>query len=203
MDRRQQKTKAAIQNAYFSLVAEKNTVRVTVADIARRANIDRKTFYLHYETVEDIIREFSADRVRELLLVLERDEFFERPFDAGQLFRSLDSLILEDQEFFRRIVKTPAFSIIWTDVQDVLIRTIKEVYGEITDVSMEELDVYARFFASGIISLYTAWLRQEIPFDIDRLGALAADISYYGAKKIIPSVQQEDVSSLPQNGIPS
>ncbi len=47
-DRRVRKTKKAIQDAYFRLLEKKRTEKITVAEITREADIDRKTFYLHY-----------------------------------------------------------------------------------------------------------------------------------------------------------
>ena len=65
MDRRIAKTRKAIQNAYFSLLAE-DTTRITIAEIARRANIDRKTFYLHYESVDDIVKKTCIEKLQDL-----------------------------------------------------------------------------------------------------------------------------------------
>ena len=46
-DRRVLRTKKAIQNAYLDLLKKKGTEKITISDIAREADIDRKTFYLH------------------------------------------------------------------------------------------------------------------------------------------------------------
>ena len=51
MDRRVRKTHKAIMQAYFDLIRENKTTKVSVSDIARKADIDRKTFYLHFDSV--------------------------------------------------------------------------------------------------------------------------------------------------------
>ena len=43
MDRRVRKTHKAIMQAYFDLIRENKTTKVSVSDIARKADIDRKT----------------------------------------------------------------------------------------------------------------------------------------------------------------
>ena len=67
MDRRVGKTKKAIQAAYFDLLKEKGNEKISVTEIARAADIDRKTFYLHYESTDQIIREFAKAKTKELL----------------------------------------------------------------------------------------------------------------------------------------
>ncbi len=56
------KTKNAIKNAFLDLIEEKGYANVSVTDIAKRAEINRKTFYIHYETKEilynTIVEEF-------------------------------------------------------------------------------------------------------------------------------------------------
>ena len=59
MDRRVQKTRAAIQRAYIELLMEKKSMKMTITELARRANIDRKTFYLHYDTTDDVLRDYN------------------------------------------------------------------------------------------------------------------------------------------------
>ncbi len=198
MDRRKQKTKAAIQKAYFSLLLEKKETRITIAEIARRADIDRKTFYLHYNAVEDILREFSEDKVKELLVLLGNDGFFEHPFDVHLLFRDLNDLIMRDIDFYEQLIHTSAFDFIWKELQDLLLKTIKEVYSDIVDVSTEELDVYARFYVSGVVETYVAWLKGDSSMDIDKLGKIVADVTYFGAEKII--VANNDRQKTAGNG---
>ena len=49
IDRRRRYTLSVIREAFCALLAEVGFAKMTVADICRRADIHRGTFYLHYE----------------------------------------------------------------------------------------------------------------------------------------------------------
>ncbi|MDO4537501.1 MAG: TetR family transcriptional regulator [Coriobacteriales bacterium] len=49
LDRRTRYTRMVIREAFFALFREVGFSKMTVADICRRAEINRGTFYLHYE----------------------------------------------------------------------------------------------------------------------------------------------------------
>ena len=79
----------------------KGTEKITISDIAREADIDRKTFYLHYDSTEDIIREYAEEKTRELLTRLTIRSFFSLSFDRKIFAKEVNSMLAEHLEFCR------------------------------------------------------------------------------------------------------
>ena len=55
MDRRTQKSKQAIMHALIELMAKKNFEKITINEIANKANVNRGTIYLYYTDKYDLL----------------------------------------------------------------------------------------------------------------------------------------------------
>jgi AcrR family transcriptional regulator len=65
-DRRIQKTRKTIKKAFIELLNEKNFEEISVNDIANRADINRGTFYLHYQDKFDLFEKYVDELLNEL-----------------------------------------------------------------------------------------------------------------------------------------
>ena len=63
LDRRIVRSRNAILSAFERLLMEKPLADITVSAIAREANVDRKTFYVHFGTVDGLLDAIAEDVV--------------------------------------------------------------------------------------------------------------------------------------------
>jgi AcrR family transcriptional regulator len=69
-DRRVQRTRAALRQSLMELIREKGYEALTVEEVARRANLGRATFYLHYHDKDDLLLEEFSLLARERVQAL-------------------------------------------------------------------------------------------------------------------------------------
>jgi len=69
LDRRTERTRAALMSAFIETLLSEGYDAITVEGLAERANVGRSTFYMHYKSKEEILRE-SMSRPSSMLAAL-------------------------------------------------------------------------------------------------------------------------------------
>ncbi|WP_042348646.1 TetR/AcrR family transcriptional regulator [Bacillus massiliigorillae] len=65
-------TKTKIKHAFLELLIEKGIDSLTISDIARKANINRGTFYLHYLDKYDLLDQLEIDFLQNIQITFEK-----------------------------------------------------------------------------------------------------------------------------------
>lgn len=67
-------TAARMDDAFLALLEKKDLAYITVKEICAAAGVNRSTFYLHYETIDDLLCESVEHVMREFLAHMGQDE---------------------------------------------------------------------------------------------------------------------------------
>lgn len=74
MDIRVKKSKQKIIDAFMSLRAKKPIEKISVAEICRKAQINKSTFYAHYHNIYDLSERLETELVEEIVASINRPE---------------------------------------------------------------------------------------------------------------------------------
>lgn len=83
-DLRIKRTKNAIRNTFIEMICEMDYEDISVKELSNRAQINRKTFYSHYETLDDLLQEMQNEMVQEFV---KRTENMIRPREMDKITR--------------------------------------------------------------------------------------------------------------------
>lgn len=180
-DARVQYTKAMFHKALLELMALKPVAKISVRELCDGAGLNRGTFYLHYETVEDVLHEVEQEFIQKnfptLLSYLK--SISDRPGMESKLSMSgLFQGILSDLDTFRLLCSHG----VGDGFTETLKRAVKpnviaEWKREFPDYSDRDLALVFDFVFAGSTRILLSWADQpeqisaaELARDLDRLG---------------------------------
>ena len=190
LDRRQIRTKRRIREALMALVLEKSVEKITIKELAERADIDRKTFYLHYGCIGDVLSEMQEELLARLESIISGYDLFQPDFDALAMFREINSVILESTDFYRRMLVMDRYSFFYDKLKEAMKTFLTDKYGQLLEnasISRIKLDLYLEFVTTGIMAVYVHWLRHP-EFDLDVVAQAASEIAYGGGRMVLESI---------------
>lgn len=180
MDRRISRTKHAIKTAYINLLIEKQAKKISITELSKEANIDRKTFYLHYNSIDDVITEIIEEHLSEFEHLVNEDNILNDTLDVNQIMHSMNICIMENIEFYRCIANHLSFERFSEQLKEILVQKTVAILSASSTLPERDLRIYCKFLFSGIIDIYADWFQNKSSITLDELGELTSNVIYHG-----------------------
>ncbi|MCI8452818.1 MAG: TetR family transcriptional regulator [Eggerthellaceae bacterium] len=162
LDRRVVRTRKAIQAAFRNLVVRQGAEKITVSALAREADIDRKTFYLHYASLDELAEEqghLVVDRITQVLVVGREPDGI--TVNLRTVVTELAAMFQEDPEFYRRVARELSVDSMVEALCEPVRQAIVESNPPAAELDQPGLDYLIRFFLAGTLSVFVHWFLNE------------------------------------------
>lgn len=172
-------TALRMDEALITLLEKKDLEFITVKEICETAGVNRSTFYLHYETISDLVNE-TVEMVDKRFL-----SYF--PSVEHDLFNELNEMALKDLVLITRKYLLPYLRFI-KDNKNVYRAAFRNPGGMQAHVRYEHLKkhllvpilerfeipakmrhYYIAYYVEGIIAIVKEWLRQDCADEVEEI----------------------------------
>ncbi len=185
MDRRVIKTKRAIRKAFFTLLSEKNINEISVTDISRIAEINRKTFYNYYTGVFQLVDELEDDILSKLGATLKEIDIIECLKYPKKLFELFDQTIGVNDPFLRTMLEADRASGFFTKFENEIIGLIRDEVARQLHSDPKATEFVIHFIVAGEVGVYKAWLRSDRTFPGDKLSEMINEMALNGVRALV------------------
>ncbi len=171
------RSKRLIRQAFLELLQEKDLEKITVTDIITRADLNRGTFYAHYQDVRAVIEQIENEIIAKMLEFLGEfryKNFFQNPL---LLLLKVSRYIEADQDFFRILINSKGAIQFLEKLKRIFVEYMK-TDSDISESVKRSPDFTVRinFFAGGIINLYQVWFRGETDYSLNEIALVVSRI---------------------------
>ena len=182
-------TAIRFNKALLSLLEKKPFEYITISEICEKAEVNRSTFYLHYENTGDLLKEttsyvldnfnayFPVD-IENITTTIADCDLQDLKFVNERYLQPYLSFIKENQRVFSAMLSQPkAFGI-----TDIFQRLFDSIFKPILDrfhYPRDEQNYVMMFYLNGIVAIITEWLKNDCQKSIADISAIIC-VCIYG-----------------------
>ena len=167
-NRASRRTEESIRRAFAELLSEKGALaKITITDLAERADITRATFYTHYDNIYAVAVAFQ-DEILNNMESLASAVSNQR--ELGWYFDSFFAFLSAHEEIYRILLSSDAPLVFITKLNRELSARISEAIASFTTAkSSDQLLLDATFFTDGATYMVLKYFRGEIEMSLDEI----------------------------------
>lgn len=172
-------TAARMDEAFLELLEKKDFAYITVKEICEKAGVNRSTFYLHYETVSDLLAESARYIITQFVEAMPHDT---AEFMSQIQTRPLEELYLITPEYLtpylnyikkhRRIFRTTLEQASVLGMNDAYLSLNRHVFMPILNryqVPLSNQKYMMPFYINGLMGIVNEWLKEDCEDSIERM----------------------------------
>lgn len=178
------RTKKAIENAFIEILSEKSFTKITIEEICKKANVNRMSFYNHYEDKYDLLNviitnvketligkflaevgtEFTEERVINILM-----ETTENIIDFGTKNINFIYMLFSDED------NSLAQYIIYNSLESSTLELLKKL-KDFYNLDDNKLPLMASYLTGGGTNMIINWIRNRDKYNKEDLISLMKEL---------------------------
>jgi len=158
-----------IEDAFLSLLEKYRYEDITISQICKKANINRSTFYCHYDDINDLIIKIEAKFANGTANIF---NYGER--QTNEAIIEMFKFVKENKYFYKSFLNIPYVTLAEYNAK---IECLKNI-GEKTNMkSKDNIGIYYRacFFGAGIKEMCRIWLERDCKESPEEMAKLLID----------------------------
>lgn len=183
-DLRYIKTEKLIQDTFCDMLREMDYSQITIKDLTNRAMINRKTFYLHYNSLDELLGRLQMDIYEQ---VLARVDDVRLPRDLEKLMREFFLFCTNRDDITEKIICSQGNFPVGQSPADYVMKSMfhysapDDTHSEADPYVCNLIDAYLR---GSIIFIYSQWVADGRKIPLERLIELATWLVSQGINQL-------------------
>lgn len=181
MDLRVQKTREAIKEAFKEMVCEMDAHKITVKELTERARIHRKTFYLHYTSIEALFEDMLQEAA--ILYFSEIDQI-SPTMPMLEINRVFFTYLSKQDAFTERLISAESYRTFGNKLFMTALKHNRQRYNPYAHLPEEEQNIVNTFTTQSSLDMYRQWITDGKKIPLERLIELTGMLLNFGTKSV-------------------
>lgn len=184
-DRRVRKTKAVLKESLITLMRTKNISSITVKELCEKSDINRGTFYLHYNDVFHMLEEVEKELFKEFQEMILSHKIIPNKLQTKPILEDIFKFIAQNKDFCMVILCERGDMAFMKKIVSFI---YEKSYNDWSSFFKKEdkliFDKYYSFILYGAIGLIDDWLQNGLKESPEYMATLTENIIINGLKSV-------------------
>jgi len=191
------KSKKALKDALIILMKAKEFNKISITDLVNVADLNRGTFYKHYQSTEELLNDLIDNVIGDLIQsyrepYLQTNEFIieELTTSSIKIFEHVDSY----SDFYTNIVNSNVLPGFQNKICDVLKQlALQDLEVVVLNKNARiNTDLFSSFNAYAIFGLIVEWIKSDFTYSPTYMAEQLIEILKYNSTKTIFNTSNKD-----------
>jgi AcrR family transcriptional regulator len=181
MDLRVQKTREAIKNTFKEMVCKMDASKITVKELTERARIHRKTFYLHYTSIEALFEDMLQEAANKYFAEIDQ---ISPTMPMVEVNRVFFSYLSKQDTFTERLICTESYRDFCNKLFKVALKHNRSRFNPYAHLPEAEQNIVNTFTTQSSLDMYRQWVADGKKVPLERLIELTGMLLSSGTESI-------------------
>lgn len=182
VDRRVRKSKAALQEALLTLMKTKDFKSISITDLVQLADLNRGTFYKHYQDKEELLEEIIDEVMKDLTVSYRAPYESLTVIEISKLSASAIKIfehVAAHANFYSLLGKANILTGLQTRICDELIELISQDLPNNPLNTKINIRLIASYQAYAIWGMITEWIQSDFIYPADYMAEQLLEILHH------------------------
>ena len=184
-DRRVKYTKMVLKQTLIRLLEERPISKISIKEICEAADVNRSTFYAHYQDQYDLLRQLELEVLSEINEYLAGLNFKAYEPESFQIMNRIFEYVVANAPLCRVLLGENGDPLLQKEIMMIIQRqSIKELQGQKT-IDAETAEYLLLFAVSGGIGIVHKWLQSGMKKTPREMAELVTKLMYQGVSSLL------------------
>jgi len=146
-------SKEWIMESFFDMLAVKPLASISISEIAENANVDRRTFYRHFKTKDDVIRYYIQEAAKQYEEIVLQNNIS----DGYSIFKTIFEVCLIMKETLQILYKQNLLDL-FLDNFEIIYEKYQYRYTKPETLKIENVEYILAYERGGVRNMVKKWI---------------------------------------------
>ena len=176
------RTRKAIRDAFCSMIMEMDYPDITIKELTQRAMINRNTFYLHYDSIEALLRELQDEIAGEFI---EKQVSYTKMADIRRMIRLFFEYMAEQSPLQDRLLCSGSYQFLYDRINQQVMGHRKLMNRGAFGLGEASENIIFAYYGSITAILYRQWVEDGKKLSLEEVVELSTKLICGGMSSVV------------------